>query len=82
MEEGSIDLEELGQQTFDPMPVDIGDWVKKLKIDVDEFLGEKNKSLETAVSQSLPSRRPLLAFFSASFTYSSFRRRHRHLQPT
>lgn len=38
-EKGSIGLEELSQQAFDPMPVDVGNWVEKLKIDVHELLG-------------------------------------------
>ena len=39
MEKRSIGLKELGQQTFDTMPVDVGNRVEKLKIDVDELLG-------------------------------------------
>jgi hypothetical protein len=39
VEEKSVGLEELSQQTFDPMPVDIGYWVEELKIDVYELLG-------------------------------------------
>jgi len=39
VEERSIGLEELSQQTFDPVPVDVSDWVEKLKIDVYELLG-------------------------------------------
>ena len=47
MEERSIGLEELGQQTFDPVPVDVGDWVEKLEIDVYELLGWKSKNMQT-----------------------------------
>ena len=50
MEERSICLEQLSQQAFDPMPVDIGDWVKKLKVDVYEFLGCNDKDQWTAGS--------------------------------
>jgi len=73
VEERSIGLEELGQQTFDPMPVDVGDWVEKLEIDVYELLGWKSKNMETAASQSLPSRPHFLppAFFLTSFIGSS-----------
>ena len=41
MEERSVGLEELSQETFDPMPIDVGDWVEKLEIDVYELLGEE-----------------------------------------
>ena len=39
VEERSIGLEELSQQTFDPMPVDVSGWIEELKIDVYEILG-------------------------------------------
>ena len=68
MEERSIGLEELSQQTFDPMPVDVGDWVEKLKFDVYELLGWKSKNRRTTESESLPSRYPRLVFFSTSLT--------------
>lgn len=38
MKERSIGLEELSQQTFDAVPVDVGDWVEKFKIDIYELL--------------------------------------------
>lgn len=31
-------MEELSQQAFDTMPVDVRDWVEKLEIDVYELL--------------------------------------------
>lgn len=70
MKERSIGLEELGQQTFDTVPVGVGDWVEEFEIDVYEFLEEKSEKRETRESDSLPSRCPILplAFFSASFT--------------
>lgn len=64
------------------MPVDVGDWVEKLEIDVHELLGWKSKSLQTAVSQPLPSRCPLpLVFFSTSFTGPSADINHRPETP-
>ena len=73
MEERSIGLEKLSQQTLDPMPVDVGDWVEKLKIDVYELLRWKSKNQQTRESQSLPSRYPHLPLvsFSTSLTDSS-----------
>jgi hypothetical protein len=55
------------------MPVDVGDWVEKLEIDVYEFLGWESKNWQTAGLQPLPSRCPLLplVFSSTSFTGSS-----------
>ena len=73
LEEGSVGLEELSQKTLDPMPVDVGDWVEKLEIDVYKLLGWKSKNRQRMGLQYLPSRYPLpLVFFSTSFTGPTF----------
>lgn len=41
MKERSVGLEELGQESFDTVPVDIGDWVEKFKVDVYKLLEEE-----------------------------------------